>query len=141
MLNSAAPPGFYDPPLGRPGILTAQPEAGHLSLQRELKTGDGQHLFDEVHGYGWMLLNLGDTSAMSQMSDVSCRFFGDVLGGKCVSISPSEDTEGEYHDWFDTHMGLDHVVLIRPDFYVFGHAAVTEVDGLVEDLRRKLSGL
>jgi hypothetical protein len=32
-------------------------------------------------------------------------------------------------------MGLDHAVLVRPDFYVFGHAQMIKVNALVADLR------
>lgn len=140
-LTIEAPPQLYNPPLGKPGILTDQKEAGELSLQRPLKVLLGvedQPLFDAVHGYGWVLLNLGDTSVDSKLSRESRQFFTDVLGGKCISISSSQDYHGEYHAWFGNRMGLDHVVLIRPDFYVFGHVTTDKVDELVQELRTKM---
>ncbi len=102
------------------------------------REGSEHPLFDQVHGYGWRLLNLGDRSIESLLSEELTRYFSTALSGRCVSISAEEDFEGEYRDWFHTHMALDHVVLIRPDFYVFGHAPTEEVDTLVQNLRSKL---
>lgn len=129
----ANPPGrSYDPPLGRPGILTDQPESGHLGLQRKLKLPNGDKvLFDGVHGYGWRLISLGDTPVV--LGEEAAEVFAS-LGGKCVSISDDEDYEGEYREWFTTAMAVGDAVLVRPDFYVFGHAPVVgdEVDQLVQ---------
>ncbi len=139
-IRFAAPGAGYDPPLGQPGILTSQPEAGHLSFQRRLRVRDQteQPLFDDVHGYGWFLLAYGNKSVESQLLDEDREFFLDGLKGQCVNISAEEDVSGEYRDWFADHMELDSVVLIRPDFYIFGHAPSAEVNGLVQDLRKKL---
>lgn len=112
-----------------------------MSLQRRLKAAqDGQscNLFDKVHGYGWRLLNFGADSATDMLSEESKAFFIRILGGKCISVAPEQDFEGEYQSWFTDNLGLDHVVLIRPDFYVFGHAPAQEVNGLVEQLREML---
>lgn len=133
---TAAPGRRYDPPLGRPGTLTAQDEAGRLGLHRRL--GPEQHFFDKVHGYGWVLLTFGDTSCDASLSGRSRDWFLDTLGGKCVSVSASEDTGGEYADWFAGSLG-NGVVLVRPDFYVFGHRPVESVNGLVDELRSKMS--
>ena len=135
-----APGRVYNPPLGRPGLLTSQLEAGHLALHRRLKIHPGTEgtLFDEVYGYGWCLLNIGNRSVQSRLSKESQQFFVDTLRGQCVNVSAEEDSDGEYHNWFAKHMGLDHVVLIRPDFYVFGHAPMDDVEELVDDLRQKL---
>lgn len=62
-------------------------------------------------------------------------FFQRVLGGRCICISDQEDCAGEYREWFGNEMGLDHAVLVRPDFYVFGHAQMSKVNALVADLR------
>ncbi|BEI84608.1 hypothetical protein CcaverHIS002_0500090 [Cutaneotrichosporon cavernicola] len=133
-LRAAPPPPQFDPPLGRPGILTAQDQAGHLSLQRNLATAACEALFHDVHGHGWFLLSFG---SQVEISEASSEFFVDVLGGKCVTVSPQEDVKGEYAAWFD-RLGKDQVVLIRPDFYVFGHTALVDVDTLVGELRTKM---
>lgn len=138
MLTSAPAPSF-DPPLGRPGTLTDQNEAGHLSLQRRVKAHGGRiDLFDKVHGYGWRLVNFGDSSVGDTLSEESKSFFVDRLGGQCVSVSADEDVSGEYRDWFADDLGADNVVLVRPDFYVFGHAPSSEVDSLVDQLREMM---
>ncbi|GMK56148.1 hypothetical protein CspeluHIS016_0212040 [Cutaneotrichosporon spelunceum] len=50
-LRAAPPAPQFDPPLGRPGILTAQDQAGHLALQRSLTTATREALFHELHGH------------------------------------------------------------------------------------------
>lgn len=136
---TSAPASVHQPSLGRPGLLTEQPEAGKLSLQRPLKHGERLMLFDQVHGCGWRLLSLGHTSVEAGLSADSRSFFTGVLGGRCISVSPEEDVCGEYTRWFADDMGADHVVLIRPDFYVFGHAPVAGVNGLVQLLKAKVT--
>lgn len=73
------------------------------------------------------------------LSEESRAFFAGTLGGKCISVSSGEDVKGEYRRWFEEDMGLDHAVLIRPDFYVFGHAPKSQVNALVQELRSKMS--
>jgi len=74
----------------------------------------------------------------SQLSGDSRDFFMTALGGKCVNITRVEDVEGEYRVWFPIDTRLDGVVLVRPDFYIFGRASVGQVNGLVHDLRVKM---
>lgn len=95
-------------------------------------------MFDGVHGYGWRLVSFGPDSVGFKLSSASAEQFLGTLGGKCVHIMPGQDQDGEYMGWFGNQLGADHVVLIRPDFYVFGHASAQELDGLVENLRDKL---
>ncbi len=90
-----------------------------------------------MHGYGWFLLSPSRTPVLSAESTA---FFVDTLGGKIVSVSLEEDVEGGYAAWFDG-LGSDQVVLVRPDFYVFGHAAMPEVDALVGELQAKLGSV
>lgn len=135
---TSAPPNVHEPCLGRPGIMTAQPEAGKLSLQRPLRCDDSWALFDEVHGCGWQLLNLGPVSTEHLLSGEARAFFCGDLGGQCISVTSEEDVSGEYSQWFADSMGLDQVVLIRPDFYVFGHASASDVNALVQQLKTKM---
>ena len=95
-------------------------------------------MFDSVHGYGWRLISYGPDSVEARLSQNSTELFMRTLGGRCVHITPEQDEEGEYRDWFENQLGSDHVVLVRPDFYIFGHAPAGEVDGLVNELRVKL---
>ena len=138
---AAAPENGYDPPLGQPGILTTQSEAGRLSLQRTIRVKKGLEaagLFDEVFGYGWILLTISEDPLEAQLDPVSHRFFCEDLKGKCISIRPEQDHEAEYQRWFATAMRPGDVVLIRPDFYVFGHCPQKDLDTLLRDLRTKI---
>lgn len=69
------------------------------------------------------------------------RFFLDSLGGKCVNIKPEEDVTGEYTQWFENDLGKDHAILIRPDFYNFGHTEVSNVNSLVRELQSKMTAV
>lgn len=133
---TSAPGRRYDPPLGRPGTLTSQEEAGRLSLHRKL--GPKQEFFDTVHGYGWVLLTFGDGSCDGNLTGESREWFLNTLGGRCVSVSRDEDVDGEYANWFDNSLGKDQVALVRPDFYVFGHSPVEYVNDLVDQLQSKM---
>lgn len=138
----AAPPKGFDPPLGKPGLLTDQKESGHLSLHRPLKIGDtATAWFDQVHGYGWRLVSMSTVPLDGLLDEQSREFFLSRLNGKCVNIKPEEDTTGEYTRWFEQDLGADHVVLVRPDFYNFGHVHVDEVNALVSQLRSKMTSL
>ena len=138
-----APGKTYDPPLGKPGILTNQGEAGRLSLQRTVRVpgaAGGYAAFDDIHGYGWRLVVLGAQPEALRLSVENYRFFSSALAGKVVYISEEDDITGGYREWFEGHMGHDCTVLVRPDFYVFGHSPCSGVDDLVNDLRSKLGG-
>lgn len=140
--EKVAPPKGFDPPIGRPGILTDQPCAGRLSLQRKLRRQeDGQEAwFDHAHGYGWRLL-VFDHALPEQFLDAKARsFFVDKLGGRVASITKEEDYTGDYSAWFDS-IGKDTAILVRPDFYVYGYAAFDQMSELVLSLQTKLMSL
>jgi hypothetical protein len=137
-----APPKGFDPPLGKPGLLTDQEESGRLSLHRQLKIGeDDSSWYDQIYGYGWRLVTMSPVPLESLLNDEARHLFIDRLSGKCINIKPEEDITGEYSEWFEKDLGQDHVVLIRPDFYNFGHAHVSEVNTLVGQLRSKMRSL
>ena len=136
ILLTSAPGRRYDPPLGRPGTLTLQEEAGRLSLHRKL--GPKQEFFDTIHGYGWVLLTFGGEPCDGFLTGDAREWFLNRLGGKCLNVSPTEDADGEYAEWFANSLGKDNAVLVRPDFYVFGHSPVQSVNGLVDELQSKM---
>ncbi|KAK9896748.1 FAD/NAD(P)-binding domain-containing protein [Cystobasidium minutum MCA 4210] len=141
-LRANPPPKGFDPPLGKPGTLTDQPESGRLSLHRQIRVQGGAPTFcDQVHGYGWRLVTMEPMPLESLLTEESRHFFLERLGGKCVNIAPEEDITGEYGRWFEEDLGQSHVVLIRPDFYNFGHAHVQDVNQLVAELRSKFKSL
>jgi predicted short-subunit dehydrogenase-like oxidoreductase (DUF2520 family) len=139
----AAPANGYDPPLGRPGILTSQAASGRLSLQRLIASESNSKaaLFDEVFGHGWILLSMQPDFSQASLDAEAHDFFINRLAGKCISITARQDLTGEYSSWFAEEMQVGHVVLIRPDFYVFGHCSSTEASSLVKELGRELGAL
>lgn len=137
-----APPKGFDPPLGKPGTLTDQTESGRLSLHRPLAVdGNSPRFYDQIYGYGWRLVTMDPAPLETLLTEESRQFFLQHLSGRCINITPQEDITGEYARWFNEDLGDGHVVLIRPDFYNFGHAPATEVNQLVADLRAKLKSL
>ncbi|KAK4047063.1 hypothetical protein OIV83_005626 [Microbotryomycetes sp. JL201] len=138
-LRASPPPDGIDPPLG-PGILTKQPLAGQLSLQRRVVVDRGRPpvLFDEAFGYGWMLLSLGRQTVEAQLAQPQHEFFVGRLGGKFIALDQGMDIDGEYHRWFETSMTADSVVLIRPDFYVFGSERAGAANELVCQLQEMM---
>jgi hypothetical protein len=61
------------------------------------------------------------------------------LGGVSAHVGSGggyEDVDGGYAAWFAQH-GVE-VVLVRPDFYVFGGGALDDADELVGDLMSQL---
>lgn len=114
-----------------------------MSLQRPLSIGDGSEvaLFDDIYGYGWRMIALDDVvrgTVSEHMSEKDLTFFFERLRGQCVSISSKRDVTREYRSWFTDCMSPDHVVIVRPDFYVFGHAAVEDLHELIDELREKI---
>lgn len=128
--------------MGKPGLLTDQKESGHLSLHRPLKIGESDPAWlDQIYGYGWRLVTMSSAPLETLLDDPARAFFIDGLSGKCINIKPEEDVTGEYSEWFGKDLGQDHVVVIRPDFYNFGHAHISDVNALVGLLRCKMTSL
>ena len=78
------------------------------------------------------------TPLQNSLSKASRDFFLQQLRGRCARISETEDVTGEYREWFHEQSRSDHAVLIRPDFYVFGHSELKDVDSLIDDPRIKM---
>ena len=96
-------------------------------------------LFDDIVGRGFVLLShRGDPAAM--LSDESRRFF-QFVGGLCAHVgasAPVDDITGNYVAWFADNRCT--VVLVRPDFYVFGTSqTLAGAEALVARLREKLT--
>jgi flavoprotein hydroxylase len=106
------------------------PHAGGLFVQGAI---DGR-LFDDVHGAGWRLVSCGlDAGVSSALAGDLGEWFG-AIGGKVVSVDPSDPVFG---GWFDEHGSS--WALQRPDFFLYGTA--TDVAGarrLLTDLRSHL---
>jgi hypothetical protein len=112
-----------EPRLGDSAAFQASdPHAGYLSLQGRVSHAGREGLFDDVVGRGWQLLVRGDgaTPAIDKPMRAALR----RIGGVVADFGPQGgtlDLDGSYAAWFDR---LDtKVVLVRPDFYIFGTAS------------------
>ena len=109
------------------GIVSqrADARAGGLSPQPRLGT-DAPRLMDDLVGTGFRLLSRGP--AEPHLS-AEARAFAKRIGLTCVDLS----TENLAMDPLDGSFAT----LVRPDHYVFGHAASTaDADTLLTELRR-----
>ena len=112
------------------GYRITDPQAGLLSVQGPVQRGDRSGLFDDVVGTGWQLL-LRSESAPALLSATTKDDLG-RLGAVVADFGPHGDTnelDGTYGSWFD-RLGAE-AVLVRPDFYIFGTASLSEVGELV----------
>jgi 2-polyprenyl-6-methoxyphenol hydroxylase-like FAD-dependent oxidoreductase len=129
------PPG---PPLG-PGVtLAGDPNAGQLALQAVVGFRGRRGRFDDVVGGGWTLLG-GRSDPGEQLVGPQAAWW-EAIGGRSWPVGPGalvDDEAGRYGGWLD---GLGAaVVLVRPDFYVFGTSS--RADGgpeLVAALQERL---
>jgi 3-(3-hydroxy-phenyl)propionate hydroxylase/flavoprotein hydroxylase len=110
------------PGLG-PGMVSATPGAGTLSVQGMVQAEGRRGHFDHVVGSGWQLLvepALATAADAAALAEAKVRVV--ALGGD----GGPADVEGTYRGWF-AELGCAAVV-VRPDFYVYGTA--TDADSL-----------
>jgi 3-(3-hydroxy-phenyl)propionate hydroxylase len=113
---------------------------GTLSVQARVGTGERTALLDEmVPPPGFLLL--GRDRDPGELLSATQRTAWTKLQGRSVHFGPGglTDAEGKYAAWFDR---LDtEVVLVRPDFQVFGGArTLQDADDLVNDLIQLVLG-
>jgi 3-(3-hydroxy-phenyl)propionate hydroxylase/flavoprotein hydroxylase len=140
MLAALADPSLAPPPpppwrLGPSDLLRRDdPNAGLLSVQGVVRQGDRIGLFDDVVGRGFMLVS-SSADPCDSLGPEALAFWRGVHG-RSAHVSPQGpvvDVDGAYARWFE-QLGAD-LVLVRPDFYIFGAAAdVTEAEALVRSL-------
>jgi len=106
--------------------------AGELSVQGVVEAGDKRDRFDQVVGYGWMVIALQHDPTTALTADQLAKL--STLGGRTVKLGApgtdcdAVDVEGTYARWLN---GIDATyVLLRPDFYVAATARSAQ------DLRR-----
>jgi resorcinol 4-hydroxylase (NADPH) len=126
--------GVKPPPEPRLGYAGAyritDAQAGYLSVQGRVERAAREGLFDDVVGTGWQLLmRSGDVPARldTPTLEVVSR-----LGITVADFGPEGDTrdpDGTYAAWFD-RIGAQ-VVLVRPDYYIFGTSSLEDVAVLV----------
>ncbi len=122
------------PPLG-PGLLLAGDRAaGSLSVQGQISAGGRTGRFDSLAGRGWVLYGRDADPAAGLSPEVAGWFAG--LRGLTVDCSAASSP---YPSWFD-ELGAS-VVLVRPDFAVYGTAGSSRGAGaLLGSLCRHLGG-
>ncbi|MEN0106461.1 MAG: bifunctional 3-(3-hydroxy-phenyl)propionate/3-hydroxycinnamic acid hydroxylase [Pseudomonas sp.] len=113
------------------------PLAGAFCRQGRVRVGERLANFDELCGAGTFML-LGLHQDPFEMLSPQAATAWKKLGGKSVRLDAELDVEGTYAQWFAEEEVS--VVLVRPDFYVFGAATkATDTDALVIELCQQLS--
>jgi 2-polyprenyl-6-methoxyphenol hydroxylase-like FAD-dependent oxidoreductase len=138
--------GEVPPPPPLPGIGPGirrgdgDPLAGERAVQGMLTTRTGSERFDDVVGYGFIVLcTTGDPRDILGVQRVA---FLDALGSHIVTLDRSvagavTDADGVLTAWLGG-AGAE-VAIVRPDWYVFASAATaTELPELVDELRAAL---
>ncbi len=132
------------PPALGPGTTHAgDPHAGEFSPQGRVRMRSPgracEGLFDDVVGRGWVLLGADGDPGRALGPDQ--RAFFASLGGVSAHIgagAPLADLDGRYERFFES-TGV-RIVLVRPDFHVFGTAKdPAEASGLIDALARELA--
>jgi len=133
-----APPPPPLPRLGAGVRLADDPQAGYLGLQARVSAGGREARFDDLIGRGFVLLSA--TGDPSQALSKDNREFWARLEGVAVHVGGDAvaDSEGAYARWLAS-IGAA-VVLMRPDFNIFGTAPdLAGAQALVAALRQALS--
>jgi len=136
-----APPPPPPARLGTGVFRQEDPLGGHLFVQGLVESDGVTGLFDDVVGRGFVLLARGGDVELTDPA----RDFLASIGGRIVTIAQDGtppgaviDVDGAYRDWFAEHDAT--VVLVRPDFYVFGtDREPAGAEQLVADLGEHLS--
>jgi 2-polyprenyl-6-methoxyphenol hydroxylase-like FAD-dependent oxidoreductase len=114
--------------------------AGRLAVQPRVHHNGCTGLFDDVVGTGWTLISRQPLSSLDLESDDLS--FLESLGGQAVHVTRAKvpgtviDMDAEATRWLD-QLNAD-VVLVRPDFYVYGAARADAASDLLGSLRRQM---
>jgi 2-polyprenyl-6-methoxyphenol hydroxylase-like FAD-dependent oxidoreductase len=100
-----------------PGLVGRGSSAGELSPQGDVTADGVRGRFDEVFGYGLVVIGAPDASPLTEAALAACRGTVDAVVQFAVE---ADDVEGVYGRWFD-ETGAKFAV-VRPDFYVYGTA-------------------
>jgi hypothetical protein len=122
----------------RGGTLQDDGIGGRLAVQAAVGTGARTALLDEVIPPPGFLLLGRDRDPAEPLSPAQ-RTAWQQLGGRSAHFGPGglTDTDGKYAAWFERLNAT--VVLIRPDFQVFGGVRTPHAtDGLVHHLVQRV---
>lgn len=126
------------PRLGEPSTtLTGAASEGRLSVQGQVEVDGRIGLYDDVVGGDWQLTGW-ETDPAVQISDADLDWFASIGGRVCAvgGDGPVRDVDGAYRRWFEER-GCS-LVLVRPDFYVFGVGTSDDGPHLITSLRGML---
>jgi 2-polyprenyl-6-methoxyphenol hydroxylase-like FAD-dependent oxidoreductase len=126
----------------RVGTLRDDPGAGTLGLQARVGIGGRVGMLDDLSSEPNRFMLIGANGDPREGFDPALAAGWRSLGGVGVHFGTAgwADVDGKYRDWFDA---LDaRVVLVRPDFHVFGTSPGDTVSTnlLVTDLLRRVTG-
>jgi 3-(3-hydroxy-phenyl)propionate hydroxylase/flavoprotein hydroxylase len=122
-----------------PGVhRDGDPAGGVLGIQaRVQRAGSIERLDDIIGSPRFTLLSL--RADPSEHLGAEAAALWQRLGGVSVHVGPDadyDDVDGDYVSWF-SKLGVE-LVLVRPDFYVFGGGALEDADELVLELAGQL---
>ncbi len=131
---AAAPPPIAPPGLSA-GLVSGGELAGVLGVQGQVAYEGREGLLDDVVGRGFMVLSsAGDPRAVLDDEHVALL---EGLDARCVSLDQVRDVDGRLTAWF-TDNDVE-VVVVRPDFYVFGAGrSLGDLPALCDDLRVRI---
>lgn len=117
--------------------MAGDANAGLLSLQAEVEAEGKRALLDEFIGAGRFVLLAQGADPATALSPAAKAMWG-ALDGVSVSLgSTYGDVTGAYQAWFERLNA--RVVLVRPDFQIFGTASEAEgAEQLVRALGEQL---
>jgi 2-polyprenyl-6-methoxyphenol hydroxylase-like FAD-dependent oxidoreductase len=114
--------------------------AGRLAVQPRVHHDGRTGLFDDIVGTGWTLISRLAVARLG-IDDDKLAFL-QSLGGQVVHVTRAKapgavvDMDAEATRWLD-QLDAD-VVLVRPDFYVYGAARADGAAALLDSLRRQM---
>jgi flavoprotein hydroxylase len=125
----------------RTGTLRDDPGAGSLGLQARVGIGGRVRMLDEPSSEPGRFMLIGADCDPTEALDPALAACWRSLDGMSVHFGTPGwvDVDGTYREWFDA---LDaRVVLVRPDFHVFGTAPgdTASTNLLVADLLRRVT--
>lgn len=128
-------PVLNDGVLARTGAGRLQKDAGTLPGQGRLMVDDRTVRFDEHVGFNFAMV--ARTGVVAELPrDLRARL--EAMGARVVELAAGVDVDGVYTGLLAS-LGAD-LVLIRPDFVLYGHSSKLDATGLVEKLFADLNG-
>jgi 2-polyprenyl-6-methoxyphenol hydroxylase-like FAD-dependent oxidoreductase len=124
--------------LNRIGATVVSP-AGELCIQARVVIGDQTGRFDDLVGRGWFVLTIDFEPSLSHAQ----QEFLLTIGARCVSIvsGPNSggvfDVDGDYRRFFSDLNAS--VLVVRPDFYLFGACSPEYLPALIDDLMAQVA--